>query len=106
MVSLFGARREVTAEEAAEEMRIAKGVRAYVKAALRLALGVCESEGGPTCILGDARRNVRLSDDGWAAALDGSSEEVLEGGPRGEMAKEDSGKAALDSDDVDEYPDL
>ena len=49
---------------------------------------------------------MRLSDDGWAAALDGSSEEVLEGGPTGEMAKEDSGKAALDSDDVDEYPDL
>ena len=65
----------------------------------RLALGACESEGGPTCIVGDARRNVRLNDETWADALDwGDDADGVEAEPQAA-----SEAAELD---VDEYPDL
>ena len=48
-------------DEATTLARIEAGARAYVRAAVGLALGMCESEGGPTCILGDSRRNNALA---------------------------------------------
>ena len=58
---------------------------------------------GPTCILGDARRNVRLGDESWADALDSLGDDV-DGGivpsARGAESSE------VEDDDLDEYPDL
>ena len=68
---------------------LAAGAEAYVRAAVGMALGECESQHGPTCIVGDARRNVRLADPSWLEALAQEEEE-----------------RPLASDDPDDYPDL
>ena len=86
---------------------LADGARAFVRAAVGLALGACESEGGSTCILGDKRRNVRLSGSvaDWSEALgdddeaDGVERDVT---GRAEPATADHGVGL----DVEDYPDL
>ncbi|KAL1528063.1 hypothetical protein AB1Y20_009429 [Prymnesium parvum] len=70
---------------------VAAGAEAYVRAAVYLALGECDTSMGPTCIVGDARRNVRLSDPSWIDALSLDAENVA---------------SVVQSDDPDDYPDL
>lgn len=75
---------------------IIAGAKAYVRAAVSMVLGACESHHGPTCIVGDTRRNVLLTDPSWAEAL----ERDLDAGP-------DKAASMLESEEGhDEYPDL
>ena len=60
-----------------------------MRAAVSAALGVCESARGPSCIVGDNRRNVLLAQ--YTAD--------------GEQLDEDEGDAAPHGEE-DEYPDV
>ena len=90
-----------TPEDAGWEARVTDGARAYVRAALMLAMGQCESAGGPTCIVGDVRRNQRLNDEGWAEALDYGNADEEEAAPAAEGAASN-----IDSDALEDFPDL
>ena len=68
-----------------------------MRAALSLALGACESHGGPTCIVGDPRRNQRLAEEEWA----GNLEQINTVSEEAEAASEE---APVDGEE--EYPDL
>lgn len=70
---------------------IVAGAKAYVKAAVHIVLGECESRQGPTCIVGDDRRNVRLADPSWMEAI---------------MEDENEDKVEVTAEENDEYPDL
>jgi len=80
---------------------VADGARAYVRAAVGVALGACETAGGPTCILGDRRRNVRLAGSDWSRALEAVDEEEMEA----EKAR-GANHAAEPKLDLDDFPDL
>ena len=96
-------------EEDGEEKRraleaaIVDGARAYVRAAVDIALGACESESGPTCILGDSRRNVQLASSDWSRKL-----EQVDTAPRATASHSVAGATSDGGDEEveDDYPDL
>ena len=81
--------------ELAAEVDIAAGARAFVRAAVGLALGECASERGPSCIVGDARM-ARL----YAEATAGS------GGGAGQGEPHEAPHDGADDADLDLYPDI
>ena len=85
---------------------IADGARAFVRAAVGVAFGACQSERGPTCIVGDKRRNVRLANPSWSAHLAGEEAEAEQEDEREEGRSEEV--ASVDSEllNVADYPDL
>ena len=82
--------------ELAAEVDIAAGARAFVRAAVGLALGECASERGPSCIVGDARM-ARLYAEATARSGGGAS-------PQGEL--HEAPHDGADDADLDLYPDI
>eukprot|EP00322_Chrysochromulina_rotalis_P004347 CAMPEP_0115881276 /NCGR_PEP_ID=MMETSP0287-20121206/28345_1 /TAXON_ID=412157 /ORGANISM="Chrysochromulina rotalis, Strain UIO044" /LENGTH=104 /DNA_ID=CAMNT_0003337197 /DNA_START=6 /DNA_END=320 /DNA_ORIENTATION=- len=94
-----GAEMDLNAAEAA----IIDGARAFVRAAVSVVTGACESEGGATCILGDKRRNVLLATSDWSDVLEEDGDDVA----RRRKPVFDSGETPDSLGlELDDYPDL
>jgi hypothetical protein len=85
---------------------IADGARAFVRAAVGVAFGACQSERGPTCIVGDKRRNVRLANPSWSAHLAGEEPEAEREDEREEGRSEEVASVDGELLNVADYPDL
>ena len=89
---------------------IADGARAFVRAAVGVVFGACRSDRGPTCIVGDKRRNVRLANPSWSAHLAGEEPEAEQEDERRDERVEGRSEelASVDGEllNVADYPDL